>query len=163
MNKEQLVQSIRTEQIAWRALLTEVGDQRITLPNAVGAWSIKDMVAHVTFWEQRAVEWLIAAQNNHAPARHPWTDGLSEDEENAWIFDANKDRPLQDILEESRQAQEQLVRQIEAVSEEDLSNPKRFEWLNGNSLADSIPGNSFEHYREHSTAIREWLRLETAK
>ena len=159
MNKNQLIQVLRDEQVAWNGLLAEVGETRMTSPNAVGAWSIKDIVAHLTTWEQRAVAWLVAAQRREKPERPVWPNGLSEDEENAFIYSANRDRSLEDVLTESRRVQEQLLAHIKAISEEDLNDAKRFDWLNGNSIADSTPGNSYEHYQDHAKAIREWLKL----
>jgi hypothetical protein len=132
----------------------------MTIPNAVGEWSIQDIVAHLTAWEQNALALLLAAQRGGEPVYPVWNADMSMDETNAWIFNANHNRTLADVLAESRRVQEQFVRQLETLSEEDLNDPNRFKWLNGNSLADSIAGDSYEHYHDHANMIREWLGLE---
>jgi hypothetical protein len=160
MDKNQTLQAMRAERIAWQQLIDEVGNERMMIQNAVGQWSIKDIVAHLTAWEQRAVAWLIAAQRDGEPTPAPWQKGMSEDEENAWIYNANQSKSLPDVLAESNRVHEELVRRVEAMPEKDLIDPERFKWLGGNSLVDSIAGNSYEHYRDHASAIREWLKME---
>jgi hypothetical protein len=39
---------------------------------------------------------------------------------------------------------------IEGAAEEDLFDPKRFGWTNGQPFADWIAGDTYEHYQEHA-------------
>ncbi len=164
MDKNQLVNTLHVERAAWEALLKQVGDDRMTIVGVVGDWSIKDIVAHITAWEQRPVEWLAAARRGDKPTPAPWSPHLTEDDEvNAWIFDANRKRPLADVLTESRHVHEKLMQGLESISEDELNDTARFSWLKGNSIGDSIPGNSYEHYQHHSQDIQAWLKLEKVR
>ncbi len=163
MDKHQLINTLRVERTAWDALLKQVGEERMTIPGVVGDWTIKDIVAHITAWQRRPLEWLEAALRGDKPTPAPWPSSLAGDDPiNAWIFDANRNRPLKEVLAESRQVHDQMMTGIESISEQDLNDPARFSWLKGNSLADSIPGNSYEHYQHHASDIHAWLKLERA-
>ncbi len=163
MNKNQLINTLRIERAAWEALLKEVGEERMTLPGVVGDWSVKDIIAHITAWQRRPVEWLAAARRGDKPTPAPWpSDLVGDDPINAWICDANRNRPLKDVLAESREVHDQLLKGLESIPEQELNDASRYSWLNGNSLADSIPGNSLKHYPDHGRDIHAWLKLARA-
>ena len=160
MDKQAFFQMARDARAEWDQVLGQVGEARMTVPGVAGDWSAKDMVAHLTAWEQRPVAWLTAIRRGMIPEPAPWPPNLSEEKTNAWIYEANRGRSLDDVLDESRRVHAQLLMELEAISEEDLNDARRFAWLNGNSLADSIPGDSYEHYQDHTRMVREWLALE---
>lgn len=163
MDKSQLINTLRIERTAWDALLKEVGEERMIVPGIAGDWSVKDIVAHITAWQRRPVEWLAAARRGDKPMPPPWSPDLAGDDPiNAWIFEANRNRPLKDVLAESRAVHDQMMKGLESISEQELNDGTRFSWLSGNPLADSIPGNSYEHYQHHAGDIHAWLKLERA-
>jgi hypothetical protein len=157
MNKQQLRQTLFDEREAWDKLLAAIGAARMTTPGVVGMWSVKDLVAHLTAWEKRPVAWLIAAQRGGKPTPAPWSSDLDEEQVNAWIYESNQSRSLEDVLAESRAVFEQVIQGIESLADEALSDPNRFKWLNGTALVDAMSGNTFEHYRDHAEMIRQWL------
>lgn len=162
-SKRELIDTLDTGRATWEALLRQVGPDRMALRGVTGEWSVKDIVAHVSAWEQRPVAWLKAVQSGTWPQPPEWPVNLDEDGINAWIFAANRGRWVQDVLIESRQVFDQLVQALDHVTEQDLTTMGRFEWLQGNSLIASISGRSYEHYQVHGEAIRVWLALrETA-
>ncbi len=54
-------------------------------------------------------------------------------------------------------AREELLDQIEGLSEADLNDPQRFPWSEGRTLLDRIAGNSYGHEQEHIDQIRAWM------
>ncbi len=162
-DKRQLIEELSASHSAWEALLGQVGEDRLELPGVVGEWSVKDLVAHITAWEQRILAWLEAIHNGTWPQPPEWPVNLNEDGINAWIFAANRHRRLNDVLAESQLVFDQLRQGLDQLTEQDLTETGRFEWLGKNSLAASIGGNSFEHVQEHGRQIRDWLtKRETA-
>src|SRR5579864_6481518 len=121
LSKTQFLTQLRTEQEAWEALLAEIGEAHMTQPEVAGGWSIKDIVAHLTGWRRRSVR-RFQALLHHAPDfSPPWPPELREDDEiNAWMYESNRDRPLADILSDSREVFQQLVDTLDAFSEDDL-------------------------------------------
>jgi hypothetical protein len=47
MRRAELLAELKSEQEAWERLLGEVGEDRMEEPGVAGAWSIKDIVAHL--------------------------------------------------------------------------------------------------------------------
>ncbi len=158
MNKAELTEKLQSERARWDARLGQVRAEQMELPGVCGEWSVKNLAAHLTAWERRPVAWLEAVRSGTTPRPAPWPQELTTDDEiNAWIFAENRYRPVREILDESRQVSDQLLAALQFVSDQDLVDSGRFEWLKGNSLVDSIAGNSYDHYREHGEMIRAWL------
>ena len=156
--KAGMLQAIRNEAARWDALLAEIGEERMTQPGAMGDWTFKDVVAHMTSWRTgETLKYLDAARRGDKPAAPPWPENLTTDEANQWIYERNRDRPLQDVLQESRQSYRQLEAALAAVPEQDLIDPKRFEWMEGEAVGALVT--AFRHWREeHEPGIREWMR-----
>ena len=162
MDNKQLMETMRATRVAWQDLLMEVGEVRMTVPGVTGNWSVKDIVVHLTEWEKRTAARLIAVRQGGAPEPAPWPKNMTEEDENAWIYKANRDRTLRDVLDDSLRVHNQVIEQLQSITDEDLNTPGRFSWLAGNKLADYIPGNTYEHYQEHGELIRKWLAEQQA-
>jgi DinB superfamily len=135
------------------ALLAEVGEARMLQPGAAGEWSVKDVIAHV-MWGERE---MVGVMQAHALVGSNLWD-LPEDERNAVVFTEQRDCPLQEVLTEEQQVYAQFLEAVQALSDEDFSDPHRFrempeQWLPWQILA----GCSFAHYRQHMQSIRAWL------
>src|SRR2546429_659229 len=136
ISKKQLLAEMQSEQAAWLALLDEIGEENMTQPEVAGGWSIKDIVAHLTGWRRRAVRRFQAALKHEPGFTPPWPSELQEDDEiNAWIYESNRDRPLADVLSDSREVFQQLIDTFDAFSDDDLQDPQRFGWLEGEPLS----------------------------
>jgi len=150
--------SLRSGRAEWEALLAQIGADRMTQPGVEGDWSIKDIVAHVT-WHEREMLGVLRARA--LVGSDLWN--LPTDERNAAIFEQNKDRALDDVLEESRQIFPQLLELAAGLSAEELNDPRGFsempeEW----SPWELVASNSYTHYPDHIASIRAWLdRTET--
>ena len=155
-SKAQLLDDLRSEQAQWEALLRDIGEDHMTQPGVAGDWSIKDIVAHLTSWRRRTVGRFQAALR-HEPSPPPyWPPDLQTDDEiNNWIYAANRDRPLSDVLFDSRTVFQQLAETLGAFPEADLLAPDRFPWLEGEPLTGAL---FFGHFHEeHEADMRAWL------
>lgn len=156
LDKATWLDLIRSGRAEWDALLQEVGKDRMAIPGVVGDWSVKDLLAHVTFWEGSATRHLEAAIRGEPTSPTPYT-GLDFEEVNQLVYRENKDRTVDDLLEWSISTHRRMVGAIEALSEEQLGEPGRFPWLEGSPLWEAVSGNSYDHYPEHIASIRSWL------
>ena len=164
-SKAQLLDELRDEQARFDALLQDIGEERMTQPGVAGEWSIKDVVAHLTFWRRRTVARFQAALRNEPLPAEPWPAefGMEDDIDarddkiNAWNYANTHDRPLADVLRESNEVFEQLVTTVAAFPEADLLNPARFPWI----AAEDFPLTGavfFGHFHdEHERDMRAWL------
>jgi uncharacterized protein (TIGR03083 family) len=150
MNKRELLDNIHTERARWEEVLSEVGEERLAQPGPAGEWSIKDIIAHIT-WHEREMVGVMKARA--LVGSELW--GRPLDERNGIIFEQNRFRPLDDVLAESRQVYQQLLEEVESLSDEALTDASRFaempsDWLPWKLLAD----NTYEHYRDHADSLR---------
>ena len=155
-SKAQLLDDLKAEQARWEALLQDIGEEHMTQPGVAAEWSIKDIVAHLTGWRRRTVGRFQAALRNEPPPPPLWPPQLQTDDEiNAWIYAANRDRPLADVLRESRAVLQQLVETLNAFPAADLLDLTRFPWLEGEPLSGAA---FFAHFHEeHEPDMRAWL------
>jgi hypothetical protein len=155
-SKAQLLDDLMNERAQFEALLDEIGQANMTQSGVAGDWSMKDIVAHLTGWRRRTVAHFQAALRHESTFSPPWPEHLVEDDEiNAWIYDANKDRPLSDVLDESNAVFRQLVDTLSAFPEAELLDPNRFDWLEGEPISGAA---FFGHFHEeHEPDMRAWL------
>jgi hypothetical protein len=156
--KAELLATMQHGYTTFEAFLAPLNAELMTTPNVSGDWSIKDILVHLATWQRRAAQILEAAQHNEKPRLNP---PVKTDEEmnqfNDATFAANRARSLPDVQQDFRAAYQELVVSVEALSEEDLFEPGRFAWMQGNALWENVEGNSFGHYDEHVAVIKAWL------
>jgi len=158
--KARVLDAIDAERAAWQALVAEVGESRMEEPGPMGDWSFKDLAAHVTGWRQRSLDRIEAGLRGEPDTPTPWPAALSTDDEiNAWIHQREHDRPLAAVLADADATFARLRVAVEALSDEDLNDPRRFPWLDGRSLAQEIrSGEFFAHlHDDHEPDVRAWL------
>jgi hypothetical protein len=166
MNKFELLNWLRDEYRQWEALLDQIGPARIDQPGVNGDWSMKDIVAHLTGWQPRLIARIQAAQRSEPEPPSPWPAHLeTEDEINAWIYEANRGRSVREVLDESHHVFQQLIAVIEGIPED-----ARIEQVHHEGrvyhlvcLGDErLPaGEFFDHFHDdHEPDIRAWLARE---
>jgi hypothetical protein len=158
MNKSELLNWLHDEYQHWEALLGEIGTARMDQPGVNGDWSMKDMIAHLTVWNQKLVAQIQAAQGNEPDPPPPWPAHLvDEDDINAWIFQANRDRPVRQVLDESHQVFQQLFAVIESLPGDVVIEPDwHLVWVNDQRFP---AGEFFDHFHDdHEADVRAWLR-----
>jgi hypothetical protein len=156
MTGSRLVEILRAERVQWNALLDQVGLDRIDIPGVEGEWSVKQLVAHLTWYERAVVE---AAQQvlSSGTFTRPRPEGMSLDEMNARIAAESLARPAVVVLTEADAVFDQLITLITACPQNLLNDPQVL------GLPDDMPpwmrvaNNSYAHYREHEPALRAWL------
>jgi hypothetical protein len=154
--REELIATLENAKAEVETLLAEAGEARLTTSGVTGEWSIKDLLAHLTFWEGRVAAWAEGIRQGRVPTPSGFSKDQTEDQENAVIYEANRDRSLQDVLEGWRRTHREVIEHIHAMSEEELFQ-RKVEWLGERTFVQALPGNSYEHQQEHAAQIRSWL------
>ena len=162
-SKAALLKQIERERALWDDMVAEIGEERMLQPGAAGDWSFKDVVAHLNGWRVRTLARLDAARNHTAPAAPPWPANLDDDNDddidkiNDWIYKANRDQPLGEVLGEYRDSFQRMYDAAAALSDDELNDPNRYPWIAGYRLANVIT-DSFGHFHEeHEPILRDWL------
>lgn len=153
MDKTQFITTLKETREEWDALLALIGEARMEQSGATGKWSVKDVIAHIT-WSEREI---APVMRTHVLAGSELWD-LSDYERNEIVYQRNRDRSLHEVISNEQQAYAYLFAAAQTLSDEDLHDSGRFrhmpqEWIPWQLFA----GNSFNHYRDHMTSLREWL------
>ena len=156
MNKAELLRELQEEYQNWQALLDQIGPARMDQPGVAGAWSIKDIVAHLTGWRRRTVGRLQALQRGQPEPAPPWPAHLQTDDDiNAWIYQSRQSDSVSEVLDESHQVFQQLLAVIESLPEDVLAEVHRLPWMEGQPFN---AAEFFAHFHEeHESDMRAWL------
>ncbi len=71
MTKTTLLDCIQQQRTAWDAFVAAVDEAHMEAPGAMGDWTFKDVVAHLTTWRQRSIALLATAQRDELPPPPP--------------------------------------------------------------------------------------------
>jgi hypothetical protein len=163
MEQATLLAMLRDNRDLFEQTLAKVREPLLTQPPADGELSAKDIVAHVTAWEGRLIGWLeAAARGEEAPIPEAGATWAEMDRLNAATYAANKDRPLGEVLMDKRRSFARMMQCVAGFSDEELSDPQRFPWLDVPPLWRRIArGPGFGHYQAHLYDL--WLRIAPAE
>jgi hypothetical protein len=141
-----------------------VPPRELTLPTLHGGWSVKDEVAHVTFWEGRV---LVAMQFALAGKEPPYPPLVGSAEKinamNADVFAVSRQRSLDAVLADMEETHAAFVRAVEELPDDALFDADYFSWAGGEPLAVAIAGDTYEHYPEHIRNIQRWRTVQSMR
>lgn len=161
MNAELLAQ-LDSEQKDWEDLLRQIGEARMEEPGVGGVWSVKDIVAHISAWRRRTVRRLEAAARGEPDPAPPWPAGLNEDDAiNAWFHERDRDKPVAQVLSESREVFQKLRSAVEKLPQAVLDDPDRVPYLKGWTF--SGPGLFSHFHEEHEADMRAFAARQPTK
>lgn len=155
MNQQELIQALEESRERFLDIIEGLPDEAWVEAGVSGEWSVKDILAHLSRCEAELIRLLYQAERGLVPTT-VHTSAISVDEQNEKWYRESKDRPLERILADFEGVREQTIRRVQALSDHDLSDPKRHAWLEGEPLAKWIANESVEHEAEHGAQIREW-------
>ncbi len=152
MEKSAFLTAVDREYQALQDLISRFSDEEMEVPERIGKWSLKDMLAHI-LWHERE---MIGLLTQRALVGSPWWD-LPTDERNERIDQEFREWGLAQVREEAHRVHHDLRALLAALDDQDLNDPARFagfppDWSPGMILAQ----NTFEHYAEHA---RDLMRL----
>lgn len=149
MNKAELLTNIRSGRQQLDVSLTRLGEEQLAVPVLHGGWTIKDLIAHFGFWEER----VVALYGQLVRGEEPPADELSLDELNDQAYRLNRAGTLDEVRREERTAYSQLIFLTANAPDDDLFNPQRFTWTQGKPFAEWIVNNTYGHYEEHAADL----------
>jgi Protein of unknown function (DUF1706) len=140
----------------------------MTAPGVEGDWSVKDVIAHIAAYEEWTADQLRAvARGEQEPyisdAIPAAARGLDVDARNAVIFEATRTQSLAQALVQAQATFDGLVAAIEALPEDELTQPNRSGWTKAQPLLEPVAGNTYEHYHEHIPLLQAWLAQRAAR
>ena len=135
---------------AWEALRQSyagLSDAELLRPGVTGTWSVKDIIAHVTWWEEEALTHLPLIIAGGKPPRYSVTYG-GIDAFNAKMTKQRKDLSLADVLRQRDDVHRRLIALVRTAPETELTGETRFRRR--------LRLDTYGHYPKHTRAIRVW-------
>ncbi len=147
MNRQQLLDKIDQAWAALRAAYDGLDDAQLTQPGVAGDWSVKDILAHVTTWEEEALKHLPHILAGQRPPRYSVLYG-GIDAFNALKTEENRRRSLAEVLSRFEEVHARFVAYVEAAPDELIATETRFRRR--------IRLDTYSHYPIHTRDIRAW-------
>jgi len=136
--------------IAWREFLESyagLSEPDMLMPAVTGSWCVKDIIAHVTTWEEEALTHLPLVLQGVRPPRYSVRYG-GIDAFNAQASARKKVLSLPEVLRQRDAVHQKLVDFIGIVPDEHIESKTRFHHR--------LRLDTYGHYRKHAEAIRRW-------
>jgi hypothetical protein len=149
MNKAELLANIRAGRLQLDVSLARLSEEQMLVPALHGDWSIKDLIAHFGFWEGR----IVTLYGQLSRGVEPAADEPALDELNAQAYAQHRAQTLDEVRREERATYLQLLAIAVNAPDDDLFNPQRFAWTQGQPFAEWIVNNTYGHYEEHQADL----------
>jgi hypothetical protein len=158
MNKTELLTILRESRKEHLQAIEGLTEEEMNEPGVIGDWSVKDILSHLTRWEAELVKMLWQISQGITPSGLAVSETPEEviDELNARWVQEDRDRSLSQVLEDFHGVRKQTIRRVEALSEEELTDAKRYAWLGDVPLWKWVAIESYEHDAEHFSQIQAW-------
>ena len=129
MTKEKFVEMIEAGWKDWEAAVAKVPGERMMEAGVSGFMSLKDVMAHVTWYEREMVRVIKARA---VVGSELW--GLPLDERNAAVYEEIRNLPLEKVLADSKAVHAEFMEGVRGLSEDELNDHSHFaempeEWL----------------------------------
>jgi len=147
MVRQRLLKRLDTAWTAFTSSYAGLSEAELLKPGVTKTWSVRDLIAHVTTWEEEAVKHLPAILEGRRPPRYSVTYG-GIDAFNALVTARKKDLSLAEIFKQQAAVHRRLIEMIERTPEEQLASGTRF--------CRRLRLDTYGHYPGHTEAIRRW-------
>jgi hypothetical protein len=135
---------------AWRDFQeTHAGlsEAQLMMPGVTGKWSVRDILAHVTTWEEEALKHLPLVLKGGRSPRYSLTYG-GIDAFNALKTEQKTNLSLAQVLQEVHDVHRRLIAYIESVPLSQFQKETRFRHR--------LRLDTYSHYPIHAKAIWKW-------
>lgn len=149
MTRSQLLQRLDKAWVDFKASYDGLAEAALLESGVTKAWSVRDIIAHVTWWEEEALKHLPLVLSGRRPPRYSVTYG-GIDAFNALMTAKKKGLSLSEVLREQAETHQRLVDYLQGIPEEQFASETRFRHR--------LRLDTYSHYPKHAEAVRRWRR-----
>lgn len=147
MNRQQVLEKLEKAWSGLQEAYAGLSEKQMIEPGTLGEWSVKDILAHVTTWEQEALKYMPWILEERQPPRYvDQYGGLNAF--NHQMAELKRSLPLAQVLRQMEESHQQVVDFVRQAPEEQFATDTRFRRR--------LRLDTYSHYAEHARAIREW-------
>ena len=147
MKRDQLLARLETAWDEFQASYAGLPEERLLEPGVAGDWSVKDTIAHVSWWEEEALTHLPHILAGRRPPRYSVTYG-GIDAFNALMTERKQHLSLAEVLAQSAATHQRLLAFLQTVPDDQIRTETRFRRR--------LRLDTYSHYPIHTEAIRAW-------
>ena len=147
MDRRQLLKRLDQAWEAFNESHAGLSDAQLMEDGVTGAWSVRDILAHVTTWEEEALKHLPLILKGGTPPRYSVVYG-GLDVFNARTMEQKRNLSLSEVREQQATTHGRLIELIRSVPEYQLIGDTRFRRR--------LRLDTYSHYPIHAAAIRQW-------
>jgi hypothetical protein len=147
MDRQKLLKQLDKAWTVFKESYADLSDSQLMEPGVTGNWSVKDIIAHVTWWEEEALTHLPLIIKGGRPPRYSAKYG-GIDAFNALMTEQKQSLALRDVLQQQEETHRRLIIYIQSVPEEQLTKDTR--------VRRRLRLDTYNHYPKHAKAIRTW-------
>ena len=154
-SKEELIEAMISARDRFDSLVNQIPHSKMTLSGASGEWSVKDVVAHITSYDR----WmgLTLALRGQKPLDF-WIEDIPLDEFNRRQFEENRNLPLDQVLQQSRDVWSEILAATHAQSETYLFTEQSIQGVPDTfKPCEVLKSESYGHYLDHVPALLAWI------
>jgi hypothetical protein len=147
MTRDQVLRRLDKAWIAFRDSYAGLSQSDILEPGVTKAWSVRDIIAHVTTWEEEALKHLPAVLDGRRPPRYSVTYG-GIDAFNALMTTKKAGLSLAEVYNQQEEVHRLVIDVVMWVPENQLTRETRYRRR--------LRLDTYDHYPKHTEAIRRW-------
>lgn len=156
-SKARAVARLDEERARLEATIAGISPSAMLQPGVVGAWSVKDVLAHLADWEEHMSVWLDAARRGErVNGPEPGLSWRQMNEFNRRIYEAHRRQRLEEVLDDFRTAHSRFMELVATMPEDEMLERGRYQLTGTKALFDWL-----SQYAEHdawgSRRIGEWI------
>ncbi|MGB7340587.1 MAG: ClbS/DfsB family four-helix bundle protein [Phototrophicaceae bacterium] len=152
MSKQDMLNRIHLDRQSFAAIWQSLTDEHmIKRPGPQADWSVKDLIAHIVWWENFMI-WRINDKLSGGAGKRE----KSIEAYNIQIFEDNKDRDLSETLTEFEDNFSKVIEFVKTLSDEQINDPAVIN-ISGESLLHYLAGDTFAHYDAHRDDLQSYV------
>ena len=154
MTREQVLKKLDDAWFALKESYAGLADSQLLEPGVTGKWSVRDVLAHITTWEEEALKYLPLILEGGTPPRYSTKYG-GIDAFNALMTKQKAGLAPSDVLKQLDEIHSRLLDYVRAIPQEQFTRETRFRRR--------LRLDTYSHYPNHASAIRKWRQRRSSQ
>jgi DinB superfamily len=155
VNRLETLERVQRSRAEWDALVSSVPDDRWQIEAWPDGWNLRDIIAHVDFYEWWAGELV---RKRDWPVVDPSLNTMDTDARNNALYALNKERSFDEVRSDSERCHYSLIDALEGLTDTEFDNPTLLGMEGPGWTVEEIAGNQiWGHYEMHKPHVEAIL------